>query len=193
MSSHHYPYAEFPGCDRGREGPLTVRGVMTSVRFDRMTRLGIGACLVFLFQAPGMSRSAWAGCNHLVSSHLDRTLHFRQLDDLITGDLSIVDSDDMARGPLGEPGPERSWPCSGPGCSNRVPTPVPTAFPDFERADRWATSSHLAIPLIGSPWRRTVDEPDARPIAKSPRSSILPPPEASYCHRPRRGPESGAT
>ena len=149
---------------------------MKSVHFESLTRLGIGTLLAFLFQVPGMSGAAWAGCNHLVSSQSDRTLHFRHLDALVTGDLSVVDSDDMARGPHEEPRPGRPSPCSGPGCSNRVPTPAPTTIPDFERTDRWGDLSQLPIPRIGSPWRRTIDEPDARPIAQKP--AIFHPPPA---------------
>jgi hypothetical protein len=127
-----------------------------------------------LLQALGTSRSAWAGCNQLVSSHENRTLHFHQLDALITGDVSVA-SDDMARDPVEDP--RSGWPsrCSGPECSSRVPSPLSTAVPDVERTDRWGDWSHLAIPQIDSPSRRTIGEPDARPIAQKP-AIFHPPP-----------------
>ncbi len=86
--------------------------------------------MLLLVHGLGMARPAWAVCNHLVSSHSHRLLGINQLDKLITGGSPSSRSDD----PAGEPGPKHPTPCSGPGCSNRVPMPAPTTLPQTPTA-----------------------------------------------------------
>ena len=97
--------------------------------------------MLLLVHGLGMARPAWAGCSHLVSSHSDRLLSINQLDGLITGGSPSSLSDD----PAGEPGPKHPKPCSGPGCSNRVPMPAPTSVPDSDRSDQWGVLTMLEI------------------------------------------------
>ena len=66
-------------------------------------------------------------------------------------------------------------PCSGPGCSRRVPMPIPTVFFDSDRFDQWGHLATLVtIPSV-SPPNRTVEEPAARPSGQKP-SIFHPPP-----------------
>ncbi|MFI5461678.1 MAG: hypothetical protein ACHRXM_40350, partial [Isosphaerales bacterium] len=122
---------------------------MGSIRFERLGRWGIGALMLLLFHGLGTPRSAWAGCNHLVSSRSGRLLDFNRLDALIASGSSATL---LAEDPLREEqGPKHPAPCSGPGCSSRVPMPVPTSLSDSDRSDQWGNLSTLAILTIASP------------------------------------------
>jgi hypothetical protein len=123
---------------------------MRPIPFERLTRWGGVAMLLLLIHAFSPS-TAWAGCNHLVRSEADRLLDRNRLDPLITGESS----DD----PAGQPGPKQPAPCSGPGCSNQVPTPAPTPVPIPGGTDQWAALiGTIALPAA-SPLDRTTDEP----------------------------------
>ena len=116
-----------------------------SMRFERLTRWATGALMLLLVHGLGLSRPAWAGCNHLVTSQSDRLLSIHQLDGLITGSSPSED-------PASKPGPAHPGPCSGPGCSNRVPLPAPTAVPDADRSDQWGVLTTLSfLPSAISP------------------------------------------
>src|SRR5262245_56120000 len=132
---------------------------MSFMRLDRLARWETGALLLLLVHGFGAPRSAWAGCNHLVLSRSDLLLAFNQLDVLIAGDSSGLSSDDLATDPLGQQGPKRPTPCSGLSCSNRVPLPVPMAFPGSHRVDQWGVLSTVDLLSITSLHGRTVDEP----------------------------------
>ncbi len=141
-------------------------------RYNRLGRWAIGALMLLLIHGLGMARPARAGCNHLVSSESDRHLGFNQLEGLIIGDSSSSLSDER---PV-ERGPKHRTPCSGPGCSERVPMPTPTTIPDSDRSDQWGVLTALALPPIASPPSRTVDEPADRPAGQKP--SVFHPPPA---------------
>jgi hypothetical protein len=142
---------------------------------ERLRRWGTGALVPLLVLGLGTARSASAACNHLVTSRSDRLADFYQLDALIAGGTSSP-ADDRARDPLDAPGPKRPLPCSGPGCSSRVPMPAPTAFPDSDRSDQWVVLNPCARLALASPPGRTIDEPAARPGGEKP--SIFHPPPA---------------
>jgi hypothetical protein len=117
-------------------------------------------------------RSALAGCNHLVVSKSDQLLDFNRLDPLVADGSAAPVSDDPL---LGKRAPERPAPCSGPGCSKRVPISVPTTIPVPDDTHQWGT---LGVPVIlpaASPLDRMTDEP-------SPDSSRQ---EAAVFHPPR--------
>jgi len=149
---------------------------MRSMRYERLARWATGALIVLLVHGLGAPRSAWAGCNHLVNSRSDRLIDFNRLDALIGGSSSAELSDDMARDPMNEQGPNHPTPCSGPGCSSQVPMPVPTAFPVSEFSDHWGHLSSLAILSIASSPGPAIDELGARPTGQKP--SIFHPPPA---------------
>ena len=149
---------------------------MKSRRCGQLMQWGAGALMVFLVPSLVASRSAWAGCNHLVSSGSDRLLDFNRLDAIIAGGSSSSFSDDPAHDPLEEKGPKHPTPCSGPGCSSRVPLPVPTASPGPDGSDQWVVLNAVVPLAVVSPRCRTIDEPAAHPAGHKP--SIFHPPPA---------------
>jgi len=137
---------------------------------------GAGALMVLLVHSLVASRSAWAGCNHLVSSESGRLLDFNRLDAIITGGSASSFSADPAHDPVQEKGPKRPAPCSGPGCSSPAPLPVPTAPQVTGGSDQWVILNAIAPLAVGSPRCRTIDEPAGRPAGLKP--SIFHPPPA---------------
>jgi len=138
--------------------------------------LGAGALTVLLVHSVVASRSAWAGCNHLVISGSDRLLDFNRLDAIVTGGSSSSSADNLAHDPLKEQGSKRRTPCSGPGCSSRAPLPVPTAFPVPDGSDQWVVLNAVAEHGVAGPRCRAIDEPTGRPAGHKP--SIFHPPPA---------------
>jgi len=137
---------------------------------------GAGVLMVLLVHGVVASRSAWAGCNHLISSRFDRLLDLNRLDAIIAGGSFSSLADDPAHDPLDEKGPKRPTPCSGPGCSSRVPLPVPAASQGPDGSDQWVVMN-VVVPLaVVSPRCRMIDEPGARPAGHKP--SIFHPPPA---------------
>jgi len=130
--------------------------------------------MVLLSHGLVASRSAWAGCNHLISSRSDRLLDFNRIDAIIAGGSF---SDDLAHNPLEENGPKRGpTPCSGPGCSSRAPLPAPAASQGPDGSDQWVDMNAVVPLAVVSPRCRTIDEPAARPAGQKP--SIFHPPPA---------------
>ena len=92
-----------PGrCDSPR-----VEGVMRPIRFERLTRWGVGALMLLLIHGLGAPRSAWAGCSHLVVAKSDRLSSLGRLDPLIVVDRDASVSDELYGNPPAEPGPKR--------------------------------------------------------------------------------------
>ena len=149
---------------------------MKPIGCERLRRWGTGALVLLLVHGLGTARSACAACNHLVTSRSDRLADFSQLDALIVGDGPAT----IAEGPAqdaGNPlGPQRRGPCSGPGCSSRVPMPAPSAFPDSDRSDQWGVLNAVAHLPLASPPCRTIEEPAGCPGGETP--SIFHPPPA---------------
>ena len=110
---------------------------MRFIRFERLARWGTGALILLLLHGVVAPSSAQAACNHLVTSRFDRFLDFKQLDALIVGDLSFLVPDEQARDPLQQPVPKRRLPCSGPSCTDRVPSPVSTATQGSAGSNQW--------------------------------------------------------
>jgi hypothetical protein len=108
---------------------LGDRGVMRSIPFKRLARLGTGAILLLLVHGLTAPGSAWAGCNHLDASRTD------------PGRLpSIFDAllDDLAAPANGNPTRQPPRPCSGAFCSGQPATPaVPLGAVDWV-VDSWA-------------------------------------------------------
>jgi hypothetical protein len=140
---------------------------MRSIPFERLARWGTGALVLLLAHGLAAPRTAQAGCNHLVTSQSDRLLDHNRLDSLITGHV---------QDPAGQPGPQGPLPCSGPGCSNGVPRPVPAAPSAPVGPDQWlALSAAMRLTEV-APHRLPPDEPAARPAGHKP--SIFHPPPA---------------
>jgi hypothetical protein len=142
--------------------------------FGRMMPWGAGALTLLLVHGVCASRTAWAGCNHLVSSKSDRGFDFNRLDAIITGGSSFAD--DPAHDPSNEDGSNSPMPCSGPGCSSRVPMPVPTASAGPQSTIQWVVLHAVAPIMVAAPRRHTVEGPVARPDGHKP--SIFHPPPA---------------
>ena len=149
---------------------------MRPIDCERLRRWGIGALVLLLVHGLDAARSASAACNHLVTSRSDRLADSYQLDALIVGDGSATIAEDPARDPMNPLGPKRPTPCSGPGCSRRVPMPAPSAFPDSDRSDQWVVLNAIVRLTSTSPPCRTVDQPADRPTGEQP--SIFHPPPA---------------
>jgi hypothetical protein len=144
---------------------------MGSYRLERLARWGTGALVLLLahgLAAPGAAR---AGCNHLVTSESDRRLDLHRLGDLITGGPSVI----LADGPT-QPGPQPPRPCSGPGCSSNVPSPLSTTSPSSGGLDHWVALEAVLRLAVTSPLRHLPEEPAARPAGHKP--SIFHPPPA---------------
>jgi hypothetical protein len=145
-------------------------------RSERLRQWGTGALLLFLASSLGSARTAWASCNHLAVSTSDRLAGLSRLDSLILFDGSATIVDGTVQDPLNRPWPKRPTPCSGPSCSNRVPMPAPTAFPESDRSDQWVVVNSMVFLSLASPPCRTVGESAARPGGERP--SIFHPPPA---------------
>jgi hypothetical protein len=149
---------------------------MRSRGFEPLRRWGTGALVLLLIHGLGAARSARAGCNHLVISKSDQLRGLNRLDALILGEASATIEDDSARGPANPHEPRRPTPCSGPGCSSRVPLPVSTASQGSDGSDQWvALGAVVGLPAASLP-DRTLDEPACRPAG--PKPSIFHPPPA---------------
>jgi hypothetical protein len=132
--------------------------------------------VLLLIHGLAAPRSAWAGCNHLVTSQADRRLDFNRLDDLITGSSALL-ADELGQERPGQPGPRAPRPCSGPGCSSGGPSlPVSTTSPGSGGPDQWVALESVLAPAVASPPRLVPDEPAARPAGHKP--SIFHPPPA---------------
>ena len=151
--------------------------LIRSIGIHRLIRWGTAAFVLLLAHGLGAPRSAWAGCNHLVTSESGRRLELDRLDDLITGGSSAFLADESSgREWPGQPGRRAPKPCSGPGCSSSIPRPASTGSPTTSGPDQWiAMESVLALSPV-SPPRLVPDEPAARPAGHKP--SIFHPPPA---------------
>jgi hypothetical protein len=148
---------------------------MNPMRRERLWRGVSGALVLLLVHGLGTARSAWAACNHLVTSRSDRLADVYRLDALITGGGSASPADDRARDPLNSPVPERPAPCSGSGCSSRVPLPAPSAFPESDRSDHWVVLGAVVCLAPASPPCGTIDAVAVRPRGEKP-AIFHPPP-----------------
>ncbi|MFI5454487.1 MAG: hypothetical protein ACHRXM_03465 [Isosphaerales bacterium] len=142
----------------------------------RLVRWGLGALMLLLVHEFCAPRAARAGCNHLVVSQSDRLLDLDRLDAFILGDTSSMVSDDSVQLLLQQQDRTRRLPCSGPSCSDHVPSPVGAASQESGGFDQWGTLNSLVLHEIVSPSDRTIDEPVLRPVGKKP--SIFHPPPA---------------
>ena len=145
-------------------------------RLERLTQRGAVATLLLVIHGLGVPQSAWAGCNHLVSSHSDRLLNIYALDELITGRNSAMLSNGLQSAPTHDRGSKRPTPCSGPGCSSRDPMSVPTGVPFPVDTDQWGALSVPVVVTPPSPFDRLTDAPD--PGSSLQGSSIFRPPRA---------------
>jgi hypothetical protein len=127
---------------------------------------------VGLFTAPG---TAWAACNHSVSSRSERLANLHQLDDLILNGSSSALGHANDQSPQERPGSPLRTPCTGPGCSNSpLPVPVSTVSTSPDGRDRWGTVG-IALGIDNtSVFARTVDEPG--PAAAGEKSAVFHPP-----------------
>ena len=141
----------------------------------RLSRWGASAAVLLavgLFAAP---ETAWAGCNHAVSSQSDRQSNLHQLHDLILNGASSVLRGANEQSPQGQPGSPARTPCSGPSCSNSpLPVPVSTLSGSPENRDRWGTLGAAIAVDHTSFHHRVVDEPTSASAGE--KSSIFHPP-----------------
>jgi hypothetical protein len=107
---------------------------MRSMPFKRLTRFGTGALLLLLVHGFSATGSAWAGCNHLVTSRTDPWRLSSRFEPLI---LDLIGRSQ----PL--PLPPRPRPCSGTWCSGQPAAPsVPVGVMDG-RLDSWAWCTEM--------------------------------------------------
>jgi len=156
--------------------PQGGKGMMRSGYPKRLVRWGIGALTLLAVHALGAPPAARAGCSHLVVSQSDRLVGLNRLDAFIVGDLSSMVSNDRVQDPWQQQSRNRRLPCSGPSCSDRVPSPPSTTSHGSEGTDQWGALNTLALHPIGSPSDKTIDEPIFRSMGLKP--SIFHPPPA---------------
>jgi hypothetical protein len=149
-------------------------GVMRTAHFKRLARLGAWALVLVVLHDFCVTRSAWAGCNHLVGSRSDPFLDLHRLDELIVSGSISPSKDGLSQSPLGRPGQGRRGPCSGLSCSSRDPLPVSTAAHGLAGSDQWGALGVLVVPDATPPPCRTIDEPALS--AAGEKSSIFHPP-----------------
>ena len=163
---------------RVRRNPYPVpspdkRGVMRFLLSRQQFRLLIGAVLLLLIQGLLSPRPAWAGCNNLVHSNVQKHGASVNLDALITGWTSTEISSD----PATRPKPSRPLPCSGPSCSGRVPLPVSASVVGAVDLLQWGVLSN-SFDLVPSPGR-TVWADESLPDLTGNPARIFHPPRAS--------------
>ncbi len=141
----------------------------------RLTKWGASAAMllaVSFFIAP---ETAWAGCDHSVSSQSDRLANLHQLDELILNGSSSALRHSSDQSPQERPGSPLHTPCTGLGCSNSPPPlPVSTVSTSPDGRDRWGTLGIAIVVDNTSVFARTVDEPG--PAAAGDKSSVFHPP-----------------
>jgi hypothetical protein len=144
---------------------------VASVR--RVARWG-AAVLLFLVLCHGAPRTAQAACNHLVTSNWSRSIDWNHVDRLIEGDSSSFEWDDRENDRLHTPRPPIRQPCSGPGCSNRVPFPSSTSSQAAGGFDQWGNLPATLRDQVVVPAEPSLSA--ARPHPQGERPSIFHPP-----------------
>ncbi len=147
---------------------------MTDQRFGRLSRWTTGAILSLVLQTLGTSSSAWASCDRHAALRLVTILDQSRLDSLILGHGSPRTGIEHTPDPLEPLGHERPVPCSGPGCSNRIPPPVPMGLSGFHPVDQWGLLGMTDLVPIRSPRVQAINEPTPFPSGQS--LSIFHPP-----------------
>jgi hypothetical protein len=142
----------------------------------RLVRWGLGALMLLLVHELCAPRAARAGCSHLVVSQSARLFGLDRLDAFILGGTSSMVSDDSVQHSFEQQDRTRRLPCSGPSCSDHVPSPVRAASQESGGSDQWGSLNSFFCPEIFSPSDRTTDEPVLRPMGK--KLSIFHPPPA---------------
>jgi len=159
-----------------RRNPLGGKGVMRSDYPKRLVRWGLGVVMLLSIHEFCAPRVARAGCSHLVVSRSDRLLGLHRLGASVGGDLSIVVSDEWIRESSPQQGPKRRSTCSGPSCSDRIPSPVSTSSEGSEGPHQWGALNTVVPDQMVAPPDKTIDEPVLRSIGLKP--SIFHPPPA---------------
>lgn len=118
----------------------------------QQVRLLIGAVLLLLVQGLLAPRPAWAGCNHLVHSNIQKHAAWVNLDALITGSATMAIETAPAINPATRPKPSGPAPCSGASCSGRVPLPVAASVVGAVDLLQWGLLSN-SFDLLPSPGR----------------------------------------
>jgi hypothetical protein len=140
-------------------------------------RLLIGAVMPLLIQGLLAPRPAWAGCNNLVHSNIQKHGASVNLDTLITGWTSTEIESDPAGDLETRPKPTRPLPCSGPSCSGRVPLPVSASVVGAVDLLQWGMLSD-PFDLVPSPGK-TVWADEGLPDLTGNPSRVFHPPRAS--------------
>jgi hypothetical protein len=147
---------------------MNSMGSIGSRRLISLATAALGLLVVSGLAAPG---SAWAGCNHLVSSRFDALREFDQLDELIQGGPITRSSDDRAEASRR---PNRDKPCSGASCSGRMPLPVSTASQGSEGSEQWGALAPSVVGIDFAAATRHGDEPGTHSRGEA--ASIFHPP-----------------
>ncbi len=140
-------------------------------------RLLIGAMLLLSIQGLLAPRPAWAGCNQLVHSNIQKLGASVNLDALITGWTSTEISSDPGGDLATRPKPSRPLPCSGPSCSGHVPLPVSASVVGAVDLVQWAVLS-ASLDLVPSPGRTEWADESLPDLTGNP-SRVFHPPRAS--------------
>ena len=144
---------------------LGGRGVMRSISFKRLARLGTGAFLLLAVQFHYAPSSAWAGCNHLVTSQTDSGRLSSRIEPLIL---------EMTGRSQSLPIPPRPRPCSGTWCSSQPAAPsVPAGVLDG-RLDSWAWCTEVPCLASTGPSYLSDETTALRPLQKA--SAVFHPP-----------------
>jgi hypothetical protein len=143
---------------------------MRVVRSERLARLATGALLVQAAVAP---RPARAGCNHLVTSQLERSLTINQLDLLVVGNSFARSRADLDHS---LPAPAGRKPCAGPSCSSRIPVPSSSVTSGTSGFDQCCIVSVAAYLVALDPTAGAFNEPTSRAGGQA--TSIFHPPRA---------------
>jgi hypothetical protein len=108
--------------------------------------------MLLLIQGLLEPRPAWAGCNNLVHSKIQKHRAWVNLDTLITGWTSTAIESTLAGDLATRPKPSRPLPCSGPSCSGRIPLPVSASVVGAVDLLQWGLLSD-SFDLLPSPGR----------------------------------------
>jgi hypothetical protein len=143
----------------------------------RWVQSTVGTLMVSMIQFVCAPDTAWAGCNHLVSSQSDTLLDLNQLDAFIAPGSTALSPRGLTQHQPPQPVDGRHAPCSGLSCSSRNPSlPASTTLSDPTSSDQWGSLSARSALDTASPRPGTTCEPS--PDSSGENSLIFHPPRS---------------
>jgi hypothetical protein len=148
------------------------KSVMKAARFGRVTRRGSAVAALLMLLCASAPHTAFAGCEHLIQSRLERLNQINQFDELIMAGSTSPDG--FTQSPVDRTLPRRSSPCSGLSCSSRFPLPVSTASIATDGHQQWGALGGTST--TASKYSAGTISDESRPSTSGEITSIFHPP-----------------